>query len=257
MEIQKDESSHRKKEDSNVTMDDQMTIEIHKENLEKLAQMSEAEILEEKKKLEEILDPKIIQFLKNKNRKSEKRSIEQSNMRSNVSTANEATMSAEVSNGKKIKFSSSDKSDTQMECENDAVSILAVKETIMNTEVSSSERKKLASNDGTVKMECENDTLSIPKSLKEILKESKQKGWLHMDTPEPEKLKWMEDLSVEKKDEPIPNEEYNARFDFNGELCTFILPLRTLMRQIKLKILQKYFFILPFQVFYCRIRMRT
>lgn len=214
-------------------MDDQITIEIHKENLEKLAQMSEAEILEEKKKLEETLDPKIIQFLKNKNRKSGKRSVEQSDVQSNVSTANEATMNAEVSNGKKIKFSPSDKSDTQMECENDTSSILAVKETIMNAVVSSSVKEKLASSNDTMKMECENDTSSIPKSLKEILKESKQKGWLHMDTPEPEKLKWTEELSVEKKDEPAPYEEYNARFDFNGELYTSILLVRTLIRQIK------------------------
>ncbi|XP_012214990.2 RNA polymerase II-associated protein 1 [Linepithema humile] len=222
VEIQKDESSHRNKEDSNVTIDNQITNEIHKENLEKLAQMSEAEILEEKKKLEETLDPKIIQFLKNKNRKSGKRSIEQSGMQSNVSAANKAIINTEVSSGKKIKFSSNDESDTQMDCENDTSSILAAKETVMNTEVLSDEEKKLSSSNDTAKMDCENDTSSIPKVLKKILKESKQKGWLHMDTPEPEKLKWMEDLPVEKKDKPAPNEEYNARFDFNG----FLLPYK-------------------------------
>lgn len=186
--------------------------------------MSEAEILEERKKLEETLDPKIIQFLRNKNKISGKRSIGQSSVRSNVSSR--VTISTEACNSKKIKFFSSDKNDTQINCENDTSSISVVKEAI-NTEVSS-DKKKFSLNNGT-EMDCGNDTSSIPESPKKILKVSKQKGWLHMDTPEPEKLKWMEDLPVEKKDEPAPNAEYNARFDFNGELYASILLLRAII----------------------------
>jgi len=103
-----------------------------------------------------------------------------------------------------------------MECENDIASTLTAEETTMDAEVPNNKKTKLSSNDDT-KMDCEDDTLNISESFKEIFEESKQKGWLHMNTLEPEKLKWMEDLSERKKDEPAPNEEYNARFDFNGK----------------------------------------
>lgn len=203
------ESPHFNKEEASM-MEDQLAIEIHKENLEKLAQMSEAEILEEKKKLEETLDPKILQFLKNKKKKIGKRSIEQDSKQFSISvTSKTTTMDTEVSSDKKMKLLSND-NDSGMDCENDTASTSIAKE-IMCTEVSNDRTM----NNIDTKMDCENDTLSIPESSKEIFEESKQKGWLHMDTPEPEKLKWMEDLQ-EKKDEPIPNEEYNARFDFNG-----------------------------------------
>lgn len=209
---QMDESSHCNKEEA-IAMEDQLAIEIHNENLKKLAQMNEAEILEEKRKLEQILDPKIIQFLRNKKKKVEKRPIEQD---SNVSVASKTrAMDTEASSDKKMKLSSSD-NDSKMDYENDTTSILTAKETVMNTEVSNDKKTKVPSDDVDTKMDCETDTLNIPESSKEIFEESKQKGWLHMNTPEPEKLKWMEDL--EKKDgEPTPNKEYNARFDFNGK----------------------------------------
>lgn len=194
-------------------MENQLTIEIHKENLEKLAQMSQAEILEEKKKLEETLDPKIIQFLRNKN-KFGKRSIEQDSKQCSTSVASKTAISSldtEVSSDKKMKLSNN----SEMDCENDTASPSVAKETTMDTEISNN-KTKLPSDGIDTKMDCEDDTLSIPKSSKEIFEEGKQKGWLHMNTPEPEKLKWMEDLLEKKKDELMP-EEYNARFDFNGE----------------------------------------
>lgn len=193
-------------------MKNQLAIEIHKENLEKLAQMSEVEILEEKKKLEETLDPKIIQFLRNKKNKFGKRPIDQDSKQCSASIASKTTVDTEVFSDKKIKLSNN----SEMDCENDTASTLVTNETAIDTEISNN-RTKLSSNDIDAKMDCEDDTLSLPKSSKEIFDEGKQKGWLHMNTPEPEKLKWMEDLTEKKKDEPMPDKEYNARFDFNGE----------------------------------------
>jgi len=213
VKVHRDESFRCNKEEA-IVMEDQLTIEIHKENLEKLAQMSEAEILEEKRKLEETLDPKIIQFLRNKKSKFGKRPIEQDSKQLSASVANKILIDTEVSSDKKIKLSSND--NKGMECENDIASTLTAEEITMDAEVPNNKKTKLSSNDDT-EMDCEDDTLNIPESFKEIFEESKQKGWLHMNTLEPEKLKWMEDLPERKKDEPAPNEEYNARFDFNGK----------------------------------------
>lgn len=214
--VQRNESSHCNKEEAVVT-EDQLTVEIHKENLEKLAKMSEAEILEEKRKLEETLDPKIIQFLRNKKNKFGKRPIEQDCNQCGASTASETAINKEASSDKKIKLSLNE-NDSRMDCENNTAS--TAKETAM--EVSNDRKTKFSSDDVNTKMDCENDTLSLPESSKELFEESKQKGWLHMNTPEPEKLKWMKDLpEKKKKDEPALNEEYNARFDFNGVLLPY------------------------------------
>lgn len=198
-------------------MESQLAVEIHKENLEKLAQMSQAEILTEKKKLEETLDPKIIQFLRNKkNQQSGKRSIEQNKLQPNVSAVNKIP---ESSNNKKIKLLLNDNSDAKMNCENN-VNVSTLEE-VMDTETSIDKTKKTLNDDE--KMDCKDDILDIPESSKEILEESNQKGWLHMDRPEPDKLKWMEDLPEEKKNELMPNEEYNARFDFTGRYYILLM----------------------------------
>lgn len=209
--IQTDESSPCNKREAMVT-EDQLAIEIHKENLEKLAKMSEEEILEEKRKLEETLDPMIIQFLKNK-KKFGKRSIEQDKQCSISGVSKTTEIDIEVSSDKKIKLSSND-NDSKMDCENDVVSTSITKEVTMDTGKSNDRKIKFPSNVNT-KMDCEDNTINIPELSKEIFEESKQKGWLHM-IPEPEKLKWMENLPEKRKNEPTPTEEYNARFDFNG-----------------------------------------
>lgn len=174
-----DEFSCSDNKEEAYAIENRLINEIHKENIEKLARMSKEEVMKEKRNLEDTLDPNIIQFLKSKkNKKSGKRPVEQNDAaQHDVLAAND--------------------------------------ETRINTEVSSDKKIKISSND-SAKMDCEDDMSNIPESPKQILEEGKQKGWLHMDTPEPEKLKWMEDLPAEKKNEPAPNEEYNARFDFNG-----------------------------------------
>ncbi|XP_071631277.1 RNA polymerase II-associated protein 1 isoform X2 [Temnothorax longispinosus] len=222
VKVPRDESFHCDKGEA-IAMEDQLAIEIHKENLEKLAQMNEAEILHEKRKLEETLDPKIIQFLRNIKKKSGKRSIEQDNKQSSVSAASKTTaMDIEVSSDKKMKLSSNDNlNDSEMDCKNDTASTLITKETTMDTR-SNDKKTKFPSNDVDTKMDCEDDSSSIiPGLSKELFEESKQKGWLHMNAPEPEKLKWMEDLPEKKEDEPDPTKEYNARFDFNGLLLPY------------------------------------
>lgn len=203
VKIQRDEFLHRNKEKVSFIAEDQLTDQIHQENLDKLAKMTEAEILEKKKILEETLDSKIIQFLKNR-KKYGKRSIEES--MNTASFANRIVSLDTKSSDEKLKLSLNDNNDTKIG------NYTNVKE-IMDIEVSNIKRIKLKEDD--INMDCEDDTVSIPKSSKEILKASKQKGWLHMDKPEPEKLKWMEDL-MEEKEESATNEEYNARFDFNG-----------------------------------------
>ena len=211
MKIHMGESSHCNKEENIVTKYN--LFQIYKENSLKLAQMSEAEILKEKRKLEETLDPKIIQFLRNKKNKFMEKPIEQ-NRQLDASVANKTAVITKVSSDKKIKLSSND--NEEMDCETDVISTSSAKET-MNIEISSNKKIKLSSDNVDTKMDCENDTWRIPDSSKEIFKESKQKGWLHMNTPEPEKLKWMEDLPEKEKDEVLSDKEYNARFDFNGK----------------------------------------
>ncbi|KYN10155.1 RNA polymerase II-associated protein 1 [Trachymyrmex cornetzi] len=180
------ESSHCNKEENIVTKYN--LLQIYKENSLKLTQMSEAEVLKEKRKLEETLDPKIIQFLRNKKNKSIEKPIEQ-NRQLDASVASKTAVVIEVSSDKKVKLSSNDNEEMDYNVD--------------------------------TKMDCEDGTLTIPDSSKEIFKESKQKGWLHMNTPEPEKLKWMEDLPEKGKDETLPDKEYNARFDFNGLLLPY------------------------------------
>lgn len=208
-EIQGNSSSSCPKEDESNTVENQLANDIHKENLEKLAKMSESEILEEKRILEETLDSKLLEFLKNKNKnkKLRKRSAEQDNVVHNISSANKAMMDITISDNKEIKL------------ETDAASPLNSREMTTNTEVSNIKKMKLSLNndEDDTRIDSKDNEVDIPKSPKKILDESKQKGWLHMDTPEPEKLKWMKDLPEVKKNESVPNKEYNARFDFNGE----------------------------------------
>ncbi|EFN89719.1 RNA polymerase II-associated protein 1 [Harpegnathos saltator] len=181
LKVQDDECNNDMEQASSI-IKDQLAAEIHKENLEKLAQMSEKEILKEKKNLEKSLDPSIIQFLKNKNKKSGKRPLDQ-----------DVTMQHDIlMNEERIKKNAPD--DRNIE---------------------------LSSDDNNTKMDCEPNSTDVPKPSKDILDKSKQEGWLHMNDPELEKFKWMEDLPVQKNDEPTSDQWYNARFDFNGLLLPY------------------------------------
>ncbi|XP_046616929.1 RNA polymerase II-associated protein 1 isoform X1 [Neodiprion virginianus] len=66
----------------------------------------------------------------------------------------------------------------------------------------------------------EEDDTNIPKPSAEIIQQVEEKGWLHMDRIESEKLKWMEEMPA-TSNTTQPEEPYNARFDFNGMLLPF------------------------------------
>lgn len=110
MEIQRNGSASRSREEEINVTENQLAIDIHQENLKKLSKMSEKEILEEKRVLENTLDPKLIEFFKNKSTKLGKKSIGQSNAADcNVSIASEAAMDTEISNNKEIKLETREK----------------------------------------------------------------------------------------------------------------------------------------------------
>jgi len=196
--------SFNRNEEANIT-ENQLAIDIHKENLEKLSKMSEEEILEEKRILEMTLNPSLIEFLRNKNKKLRKISIKKDNViQNNIPVTSEVTTDTNISNNKEIKS------------EIDTESNLIAKEVTVTTEISNNKKMKHFLDNNDIGINSMNDKLDIPNSSKKILDESKQKGWLHMNIPEPNKLKWMKDLPEESNDKSI-NTEYNARFDFNGK----------------------------------------
>ncbi|KOC63085.1 RNA polymerase II-associated protein 1 [Habropoda laboriosa] len=157
--------------DSNsVIVEGSLANEIHNENLEKLNQMSQEDILKEKSKLEMTLKPELIQFLKNRK--------------------NQNTISIK---GEKL----------------------------ITENVFDRPNESIPKNVDIIPMQVDEPEQSIPKPSIELMEQAKEKGWVHMDSIEPEKLKWMEDLPTEKKDEPASDEPYNARFDFNGVLLAY------------------------------------
>ncbi|XP_050587930.1 RNA polymerase II-associated protein 1 [Bombus affinis] len=176
--------------DSSVIVEGSWANEIHKENLERLSQMSQEDILKEKSKLEMTLKPELIQFLKNRRNKKQK--------------VNKAPEDNKTSNGK-----AQDQNEKSVNAEK-----------LVAEEVPNKDHENLVQNNDVVPMQIDELQQDIPKPSKELMQQAKEKGWVHMDSLEPEKLKWMENIP-EKKDEPIPDEPYNARFDFNGVLLAY------------------------------------
>lgn len=131
MEIQgnsfcnKEEEQEQEKEADKT--ENPLAVDIHEKNLEKLAKMSEEDIPNEKKVLEGTLDPKLIEFLRCK--KLGKRSVEQTDVARNVLIASKATMDTEMS------------TNTEINLETDAASVLAARETT-DTEVCNNKKMK-------------------------------------------------------------------------------------------------------------------
>ncbi|XP_047347200.1 RNA polymerase II-associated protein 1 isoform X1 [Vespa velutina] len=171
-----EESDATKNENSNAMKD--FIEEIHQENLNKLNEMTEEEILKEKKMLKSSLNAELIKFLKNRKRDKNKTEV--------------------------------DKPDFQS-CKLDS------KECIKNKKSDS----LCCDQDQDEAMECASSIETVPKPCVEILKEAKEKGWVHLDTIEPAKLQWMQDIPEKKEHKPAPDEPYNARFDFNGLLLPY------------------------------------
>lgn len=171
---------------SSVIVEGSWANDIHKENLERLSQMTQEDILKEKSKLEMTLKPELIQFLKNRRNKKQK--------------VNKALEDNKTSSGK-----AQDQNEKSVNAEK-----------LVAEEVPNKDHEDLVQNNDVVPMQIDELEQDIPKPSKELMQQAKEKGWVHMDSLEPEKLKWMENIP-EKKDEPIPDEPYNARFDFNGK----------------------------------------
>lgn len=161
-----------------VIVEGPMAKEIHDSNVEILKDMSQDEILAEKEKLEQTLGPELVEFLKSR--------------RKRVLEGFQVEIKEDCKGWGKVR--KIDDSNTEMEVER--------KESQNETEKMETEESK--------------EPEELPKPLVEILTEAEEKGWVHMDKPEPEKLKWAEELP-EKVDDKPPAEPYDARFDFNGK----------------------------------------
>ena len=169
--------------DNSVIIEGPWANEIHKENLERLSQMSQEDILKEKSKLEMTLKPELIQFLKDRRNKKQNTNKSLEDKRLNTEKQDQNVKSTNLIT-----------EDVPNKCDEDS---------LKNNDVSP--------------MQIDTIETDIPKPPKELMEQAKEKGWMHMDSLEVEKLKWMENIPPEKKDEPAPNEPYNARFDFNGK----------------------------------------
>ncbi|XP_023313719.1 RNA polymerase II-associated protein 1 [Trichogramma pretiosum] len=165
--------------------------DVHSENLEKLKQMSNEEILAEKKNLEATLSAETLAFIKSmRNAKNKCKDTILEMCKKDLDSAKACSSSVE------------DKvSDSNAELPMDSE----------NSETLS----------GKMEVDLEEGLKELPKPVVEIVKTAEKKGWVHMDEPEPEKVQWMEDLAEKKAQAPAPDEPYNARFDFNGLLLPF------------------------------------
>ncbi|XP_014210855.1 RNA polymerase II-associated protein 1 isoform X2 [Copidosoma floridanum] len=163
--------------------------EIHEENVEKLKGMSQEEILAEKKNLEAMLNPETISFIK---------SIKESR-----NQLKDKIFS--IGNCKDMEIDemqpSASKHNQKIDFDDKSVSHLLDNKMDIDSEATKN--------------------LELPEPVVDIVKDAVEKGWVHMDDVEPEKVKWMEDLS-QKEDKTQPTAEpYNARFDFHGTLLPF------------------------------------
>ncbi|KZC10341.1 RNA polymerase II-associated protein 1 [Dufourea novaeangliae] len=176
--------------ESSFIVEGSWATEIHKENVERLSQMTQEDILTEKSKLETILKPELIQFLKNKRNKQQKRKKNQEE----IEESNDPHRKQNV---------------TYMD-----------EEKLITKDISIKDNEGSSKNNAATPMQID-EPESIPKPLKELMERAKEKGWVHMDSLELEKLKWMEDVPAQEQQEPTPDEPYNARFNFNGLLLPY------------------------------------
>lgn len=192
--------------------------EIHEQNVEKLNQMTREDILCKKRKLEAILKPELIQFLKDKKNKS-----------LTLTGKGEKIEKPDVPRDQGTAIDWKDETAVKRETVEKINEGLRGQVTLagpQSREFLGGDKMKelpdlLNKEDDSTAMDVDRPEESVPKPSIELIEEAKKKGWVHMDAVEPEKLKWMEDLPAEKTDQPAPNEPYNARFDFNGVLLAY------------------------------------
>jgi hypothetical protein len=200
--------------------------EIHKENVEKLSKMKEDEIKQEKGHLEAVLDPRTIAFIKSmKNSKNKSKS-----------KILEACKNKVIENNK-MELDEQAPCSIPQEFENHKIDV----------EDKNVVKKSIKKDINQMSLETDTYFKSLEKELPEpvidLVKTAEQEGWVHMDDLEPEKVKWMQDLP-ESQDNKLPQEPYNARFDFQGKKLYEIIHLffiRDIADQVNIKIYNETF----------------
>lgn len=164
--------------------------EIHNENLEKLKEMGTEQIMAEKKILETMLSSSSLAFIK---------SLKDKKVKSK----------GDLLNLEKIS------SDNSMEVDEDTTTKLSKS---CSSNIKQEKNVVESENNLSQKMEVNFEDVSkdLPEPVVEIVKDATEKGWCHMDDVETEKLKWMQDLTETETNARVPEEPYNARFDFTG-----------------------------------------
>lgn len=164
---------------------DSLAKEIHEENKKILEEMSYEQILEEKKALENVFKPETLAFIKSLKNKKDK-------------------LKSDVTNFEKILSNNTMEVD-----ENSCLSGEKTEKKVF---------KSTGNDDLLPKMDVTFEDLNkdLPETVVDIVKNAAEKGWCHMDDVESEKMKWMEDLTNNENIEQLPEESYNARFDFSG-----------------------------------------
>ncbi|XP_033632797.1 RNA polymerase II-associated protein 1-like isoform X2 [Asterias rubens] len=156
-------------------------IGIHQENLSKLSEMTEADILEEQKKLKAMLDPSLLSFMQSRNTpKSVASKPDQKNYTDMCDTSE--PMDIEPTN--------------QENCGSQG----------------SADRKVVSEPVSDIK---DSDRMEASSGQSVKARVTIKEDWVHMDKTEPEKLEWMKDLP---KPSAKSKEGSQARFDFNGRL---------------------------------------
>ncbi|XP_022250651.1 RNA polymerase II-associated protein 1-like isoform X2 [Limulus polyphemus] len=180
---------------------------IHEENLAKLAEMTNEEILAAQKQLLGQLDPSIVRFLKSK-RKQDKE-----------------TCQVDTKNQQEIMTMGDEQRSSQFSANRDHILASEVEETRSSSSTScidmkdKSSEKEIVDSSTTGHKDIELNESGLPINPREA------QQWLHMDKVEKEKLAWMTLL-------PKPNlvdskTEYSARFDFEGNLLRHDIDLPT------------------------------
>ncbi|PSN49130.1 hypothetical protein C0J52_07240 [Blattella germanica] len=164
---------------------------IHEENTEKLSEMSAEDILKEKQRLMEQIDPNLLNFIRS--RRQMKDIVQISNKSNQPGTSESSKM--ETNAGNEMETNQSVINDN-----NDSTSGIS----------NQSEANTLTGLDSVMD---EHTEIELPIKLEEANK------WLHMDVVEKDKLKWIGELPPPP---PVPtNSPYSARFDFQGLLLPY------------------------------------
>ncbi|XP_034015241.1 RNA polymerase II-associated protein 1 [Thalassophryne amazonica] len=157
------------------------TMRIHTENQAKLQAMSQAEIVEEQKKLLSQLDPRLVEFVRSRKAQSiPSKQLQDNGVKENCPLQN-------------------------VSAESDVSSAATMSQKPLEVEMEAGNEE-----------EEEEELAQRAAVTKENLSLKPQKEWVHMDKLEPEKLEWTGDLPAPRRRRT--KKAMQARFDFGGML---------------------------------------